>query len=242
MQMTRKTLSSSILRRAAVIRRACTRAVVVGALLVAAPSNSATSIGGSDLTALSSPALASIAASDLMLIGPVETLNRRQGVLRVLGQTVRVSTRGLISSQIAVGTIVSVRGEIALDGSIVAKALSRVSGSYVAGSTSVLVKGRVTAHSPSLGTLRLGRLLVDYTSSMYSLDASRLRIGSIVLLAGIQPTVGSVFVAQSTLADAPDGSVSTSSIGGSDMSSIGGSDMSSIGGSDMSSIGGSDGR
>ena len=229
--------SSTSRRNAPANARTCATAIVGFLSFTSASAYSATSSTSLD-------SLSANADSDLMVVGPVEMLDSEKGTFRVLGQAVEAPAA---NSQISIGSVVAVSGELTADGIIRAHRVARVANEYVPGATRVAVRGKVLAMNGRFGNLRLGELLVDYTASLHSLDSAELSDGAVVFVAGTQPVPGGVLVADGAVAGAADGaSTMKRSIGGSDSMkrSIGGSDLMSrsIGGSDFAkrSIGGSD--
>ena len=195
-------------------------------------------IGGSDLASASSTDLNAVLQSDLMLVGSVDSVDYASLSLQALGQVVRLENskatkRALLG--IRPGSLIEVRGRIAGPGEIQATSVSLISKYYVAGAQNVMVRGLVTSVKPAVGQLMIGRLLVDYTGALHSLDPASVTVGSQFVALGIQPLPQGALVA-------------LSGIGGSDISGnrwfgserhwrfrregIGGSDLKGIGGSD----------
>jgi hypothetical protein len=182
-----------------------------------------------------------------MLIGPVDSIDYNKASLQSLGQV--VSLQGAKNSQatllrnIRSGSLVEVRGRIAGPGAIQATSVTLVSKTYVAGAQTVLVRGLVTSIRPDVGQLTIGRLLIDYTGTLHSLDGTTIAVGSEFIASGIQPLAQGAFVALSGIGGSDVkgiGGSDTAGIGGSDVKGIGGSDTAGIGGSDVKGIGGSD--
>ncbi len=220
--MMRMSLSTSR-RNAPASARTCAMAVIGFVTFFSASANA-----GTGSAYIDKGSVRTSAHSDLMVLGPVEALDREQETLRVLGQVVQTADAGTLSTQISVGSVVAVSGELASDGAIRARRVAKVASEYVAGSTRIAVRGKVLAMNARLGNLKLGQLFVDYTASLYSLDQADLNDGAVLFVAGTQPVPGGVFVADEALASAPVGADTMKrSIGGSDLMkrSIGGSDL-----------------
>src|SRR5262245_2700693 len=195
-------------------------------------------IGGSDLAAASAPDLNAVLQSDLMLVGAVDSVDPQGFSLQALGQVVRLAnshkSRKLLLG-VRPGSVIEVRGRIAGPGEIQATSIALVSKYYVAGAQNVMVRGLVTSVKRAIGQLVIGRLLVDYTGALHSLDPASVRVGTEFVAIGIRPLAQGAFVALSGI-----GGSDLSGIGGSDAKGIGGSDLKGIGGSDAKGIGGSD--
>src|SRR4249920_47718 len=176
-------------------------------------------IGGSDFASATSADLNAVLQSDLMLVGSVDSVDYGSLSLQALGQVVRLASskeakRAFLS--IRPGALIEVRGRIAGPGEVQATSVSLISKYYVAGAQNVMVRGLVTSVNPAIGQLMIGRLLVDYTGALHSLDSASITVGSQFVALGIQPL--------------PQGSlVALSGIGGSDVRGIGGSDLKGIG-------------
>jgi hypothetical protein len=215
------------------------RRITVGAVLAAlmlSPCVSWSAIGGSDFAAANSAsALSTVAQSDLMLVGPVDAVDFKAGSLQSLGQVIHLPSSKGSPLRIRPGSVVEVRGRLSGPGEIQATSVLMVSKTYVAGAQNVLVRGLVTSVRADVGQLTIGKLVVDYTGALYSLDPASVSVGSQFLAGGIQPLVQGVFVALSAI-----GGSDAKAIGGSDVNAIGGSDLKAIGGSDLQAIGGSD--
>jgi hypothetical protein len=133
--------------------------------------------------------------------------------------------------------VIEVRGRIAGAGEIQATSISVVSKNYVAGAQNVMVRGVVGALKHAIGQLTIGRLVVDYTGALHSLDAASIRVGKEFVAVGIRPLPQGALVALSGIGGSD---LNVRGIGGSDINGIGGSDAKGIGGSDLKGIGGSD--
>jgi len=193
-------------------------------------------IGGSDIASLSSGYdVSKVLNSDLMLVGPVDAVDYNTRSLQALGQVVRFPVSKGALLRIRLGSVIEVRGSLSGNGEIQATSLVSVSSTYVAGAQNILVRGLVSSVKPAIGQLTIGRLIVDYTGALHSLDPTSIAVGSPLLVGGIQPLAQGAFVAFSAI-----GGSDLNAIGGSDLKAIGGSDLKAIGGSDLKAIGGSD--
>jgi hypothetical protein len=203
--------------------------VVQGIALAATPADSVSSFGSADK-------FEQLAASDLMILGPVEAVDLRAATIQVLGQTVRFpeSAQQRILLRLVPGNVVAVRGQILTAGEIAATAVSITAHQYVAGAQPVFVRGVVTALRADVGVLLIGRLSVDYTGALYSLDAGSLSEGAEVVFSGIQAVPNGSALALSA-------AISSKGIAGSDLQArgIAGSDLQArgIAGSDLQAQG-----
>ena len=205
--------------------------------LLSASALSEAGIGGSDRLLARAP--------ELDVLGLVGATDTASGTLTVSGQTVRVTAGtkltsesiGALSALPASGALVAVYGALNSDGTVAASQVTVLAQSYVAGATTLYVRGVVTSVNPALAKAQVGGLSVDYSASLYNTEAANIKSGSVVEFSGIQTSVGSALYA------------STAGIGGSDkaqLMGIGGSDKvvaMGIGGSDKVQtlgIGGSD--
>jgi len=166
--------------------------------------------------------------SELLLIGPVEHVDARQGVAIVLGQRVHSPS----VKRLQTGDAVQVFGTLQADGQIIASRIDRESG-YVAGATPVLLTGIVTAVDTSIGQVQVGNLAVDYTALLAGDPAVRPEVGSRIQLTGVQPIVGGLFLAEGISGSGVQG------ISGSGVQGISGSGIQGISGSGVQGISGS---
>jgi hypothetical protein len=128
-------------------------------------------------------------AQQLLLVGPVESLLAREKAIVVLGQKIRVSA----GTSFAGGELVAVYGTVE-NAKLVVSRIER-SGAYVPGATEVLLTGVVQKLYVSIGRAVVSGVSVDLTS-LVSADGSQVApaVGSIVQVAGIQPTEGGVML------------------------------------------------
>ncbi|MCI0421959.1 MAG: hypothetical protein L0312_22480, partial [Acidobacteria bacterium] len=203
---------------------------------------SASGIAGSDLAVATPAELNALAASGLMLVGPVEAKDYRAISLQVLGQTVRLSgSRTTQTSlhgaflRIEQNNVVVVWGRLLTSGEIEASAVSVASRPYVAGAQPLFLRGIISSLQANVGRLSVGNLAVDYTGALHTLDALTLSVGAEFVATGIQAFSKGSFVALTA-------SARPSGIAGSDLTGIAGSDLNSRGitGSDLTGIAGSD--
>jgi hypothetical protein len=137
----------------------------------------------------------------VVAIGPVRSVDLKAGTVAVLGQTYKAAPNSpqlnswaneLLSGR---QPFVLVSGKVSSQG-VRAKGISKLAGEYVAGATTVALRGKITSVNSLVGQLRVGKQLVDY-SAVLSSRTLDLRVGSTVLVVGLQPTADGVVVAQS---------------------------------------------
>ena len=209
----------------------------VAVCLLSASAMSDAGIGGSDRLLARAP--------ELDVLGLVGATDAASGTLTVSGQTVHVTagtkliseSTGALSALPASGALVAVYGALNSDGTVAASQVTVLAQSYVAGATTLYVRGVVSSVNPALAKAQVGGLSVDYSASLYNAEAANIKSGSVVEFSGIQTSTGSALYA------------SVAGVGGSDKvvaMGIGGSDKAQtlgIGGSDRvvaRGIGGSD--
>ena len=134
-------------------------------------------------TAAASTGLAGVGASggELLVIGPIESVNAADSTATILGQ--RVHTPAI--DAIAVGNTVAVFGTARADGTIEASAIQS-RGIYVPGATSIFVSGTVQRAEPALGRVVVSGVTVDLTSAM-SYGMFSPAVGSKLAISGTQP-------------------------------------------------------
>ena len=188
------------------------------------------------------------AAESLLVVGPVESIDVSQGVLQVLGQTVRLTsqTRVYVGSlansahatrttqrairTVDAGQMVAVWSSDGNAASVILISRER----SVPGSTQVYVSGKVTSVDPLRGVATVGGTTIDLTSTLYR-GPLEVSVGDALQVLGTQPLPNGVVLASNFSI----GGSSTSGIGGSSTNGIGGSSTNGIGGSSTNGIGGS---
>ena len=183
---------------------------------------------GSSLTATN---FRSVAASDLLALGPVEQVDVKTAEIRVLGQLAVVPAlqRNLVSEEL-VGRMVAVYGELNTDGSLRVSGVAELGMDYVPGATELFVKGVVRAVNQSKATVRLGSLSVSYSGALHTLNADDIATGKVVALSGLEfANAGSFYADNGAVSAAkPMGQAGSDLIGqaGSDLLGQAGSDKS----------------
>ena len=128
-----------------------------------------------------------------VLAGPVDAIDRANGVFESLGQFVMAS-QGMLGN-LRVGDYVSVEGSVVSSGWLYADTLTVSGDRYVPGSSEVFVTGMLSAIDLSSGTARMGRLTIDYTPS---LSGGALPTGDLWAFQGIRPSMNGVMVSDRT--------------------------------------------
>ena len=149
------------------------------------------------------------ANSNLLLRGPIESLDAGSSRILVLGQWIPVSATQLAASKI--GQFVAVYGSLTSSGGYVVSALLHINSvRYVPGATSLYIKGLVSSADQSTGSLHIGSLSVDYSAALSEVNSLEIAKGEAVALRGWLYGGVSSFYAQSATVISP---VRTASLG-----------------------------
>jgi hypothetical protein len=133
----------------------------------------------------------SSANSVLLLLGPVEAVKQRDGIVVVLGQKLPQRAVGSVE----IGETLAVFGTVRADGTLSVSGV-RHFGLYVPGATSVVLSGVVQKVSTALGRAIIAGLTVDLTAAT-ALDSSQtIATGTFVQVSGTQPALGGLILAQ----------------------------------------------
>ena len=134
-------------------------------------------------TAAASTGSAGVGGSsgELLVMGPVESINAADSTATILGQRVHTA----MVDRIAVGDAVAVFGTARADGTIEASAI-QLRGIYVPGATAIFVSGMVQRAEPALGRVVVNGVTVDLTSAM-SHGMFSPAVGSSLAISGTQP-------------------------------------------------------
>jgi hypothetical protein len=120
-------------------------------------------------------------SAELLVIGPVESINVVARTATILGQRVHTA----MVDALAVGDAVAVFGTARADGTIEASAI-QLRGIYVPGATSIFVSGTVQRAEPAVGRVVVNGVTVDLTSAM-SHGIFSPAVGSRLAVSGTQP-------------------------------------------------------
>ena len=162
---------------------------------LAIDSSSALAIDSSSALAIDSSSALAIDSSSIVLAGPVEAIDQKNGFFVSLGQYVAVGDASLDS--LAVGDYVLVGGAVTSAGWIDANSIIRSDERYTAGETQVLVTGIPSSVDFSLGTAKIGGLDVDYTPSLGGSGFEG--IGAAIAVIGVQPALGGTMLSDRVL-------------------------------------------
>jgi hypothetical protein len=152
------------------------------------------SISGSSQRSISGSSQRSISGSsqrslnDLVVYGPITSVG--SGYISVLGRVFSWDSDLEVGAD-AIGQVAYVKG-LENDGTLIASSVTLFDDLSVPGASIVMLAGRVESVDPGTGRVTVGGIEVDATS--ISLDVS---IGDGVTVAGIQPVLGGVIIAQS---------------------------------------------
>ncbi len=130
-----------------------------------------------------------------LTVGAVESVDGSAKTFKVLGQSYKAV--GSIDSIFALAEsqqTIAVIGDAKSPGGLTPKSVLRLHGTYIPGSTKVMLKGKVASVNTATGTLMIGRQLVDFTAALSG--GSRVpAAGETVAVMGIQPAFGGVILA-----------------------------------------------
>ncbi|MGB5333827.1 MAG: hypothetical protein WBN05_14925, partial [Woeseiaceae bacterium] len=124
---------------------------------------SVTGISGGSVTGISAGSVSGISAGGV-LSGPVDSIDRINGVFESMGQIVMASQSMLAG--MSVGDYVSVEGSVVSAGWLYADQVAVSAERYVPGATEVFVTGLLSSVDLARGTAQMGRLTIDYTPSL----------------------------------------------------------------------------
>jgi hypothetical protein len=141
-----------------------------------------------------------IGTGRVLLYGPIDAVNTEKKTISMLGRTLKLPTVDLISEAMAGGMqlVASVSGQLSITGKMEKITLSLADVSYVAGASKVVISGRVDKVDYSLGTMKVGRAVIDVTSA---LTAKAPSVGDVVVVLGTQPTRKGIVIAERMLVD-----------------------------------------
>ncbi len=150
--------------------------------------------------------LKSLYGTELHVLGEVQRVDLSKGILIVAGQHVAISKDTTFSvDHVAVADSVNAfqtiqRGEVlAVSGPLDAPAVSvdRLNADYVAGATTIFVKGKISAVEESIGVAKIDELGVDFTPAMSDLRFATVEVGQVVEAIGVQPSMDGPMLANS---------------------------------------------
>ena len=133
---------------------------------------------------------------DLVLImGAVDRVDTATNTISVLGRNLKMPSVARVEESLAGGhqLMVAVSGRISDSGTVEQMKLRFMPTDYVAGSSKVVVSGRVSDLDANVGTMKVNGITVDISSAI---AAKAPTAGSLVLLVGTQPVRQGVVLAE----------------------------------------------
>jgi hypothetical protein len=157
---------------------------------------------GGDVNAIIGGDLNAIIGGDvlrsLVAVGPLSSVDPVSGQVTVLGQkykgpasspTLKAWAEALTAGS---QTYIAIIGQ---PGNLNAKTMIKLPANYIAGSSQVVLRGKIINVDERFAQIRIGNQLVDYSATLSS-DGSALKSGMTVLVLGTQPTLNGIVVAQ----------------------------------------------
>ena len=143
-------------------------------------------IGTPDGSHYSVESLKGSLGDDLLLVGPVESVDLAQQSLSMLGQTVVFAPQDADAlGHVQAGSVYAVNGRVLATGRIATRQVLLLSTQFVEGSSEILVTGVVSDARVSIARARIGNLVIDYAGALYAGDPG-VAPGVMVQLAGIR--------------------------------------------------------
>ena len=130
-----------------------------------------------------------IDAGGVLLTGPVDAIDRLNGVFESMGQVVMAS-QGMLAD-LQVGAFVAVEGTVISSGWYFADAVNVSDQMYIPGATEVFVSGMISSVNQMNGTAQMGGLTIDYTPS---LGGSSAPSGEMWSFRGTRPSQGGMMI------------------------------------------------
>jgi hypothetical protein len=124
----------------------------------------------------------------LVLSGPVESIDRINGLFTAMGQFV-VASQSMLST-ISPGDFVDVSGTVMASGWLYADEISVGAAGYVPGADAGFVRGIPSSVDYSLGRATMGDLTIDFSAADIS------KAGGLWTLVGIQPNSRGVLISE----------------------------------------------
>ncbi|MDH3469476.1 MAG: hypothetical protein OES26_26930 [Gammaproteobacteria bacterium] len=152
-------------------------------------------ITGGDVAGITAGDVLGITGGDIrVLSGPVDSIDRTNGVFESLGQVVMAS-QGMLAGM-SVGDYVSVEGSVVSPGWLYADQVYVSAERYVPGATEVFVTGMLSSIDLASGTAKMGSLTIDYTPS---LGRGHAPSGAMWSFSGTIPAVRGVMLSDRTI-------------------------------------------
>jgi hypothetical protein len=155
---------------------------------------------------------AASSSPNLLVLGPVSSIDPNAGTVTILGQTIVVTNSTMTVSleggqpSISVGLdkialtkndYVGIGGQLTARGVIIASVIVRLQHAYVAGASPSYIRGIIDKSNNSLATVSIGTLTVDYGSVLYDPEFLAITDGSVVEFIGFTDNTNESFYAVS---------------------------------------------
>jgi hypothetical protein len=156
-----------------------------------------TAIGGMGMDAIGGTGQ----TTRVVLSGPVQSASLATNSVRVLGRDLRLSSDRVqaIHQALTGGQTVelAVSGKLGKSGRLVAGTAAISQNQYVAGSTQVVLTGRVNAVDSAIGLAVIGKQVVNLTAIQTAAGSTSVKAGDVIMIVGTQPSLGGAVLAQS---------------------------------------------
>ena len=131
----------------------------------------------------------------VLFMGAIDSVDTAANTISVLGRSLKLPSVTKVQEAIAAGhqLMVAVSGRMSATGTVEQMKLRFMPTDYVAGSSKVVVSGRVSDLNASVGTMKVGGVTIDISSAV---AAKAPTAGSLVLLVGTQPVRQGVVLAE----------------------------------------------
>lgn len=131
----------------------------------------------------------------VLIMGAIDSVDTATNTISVLGRSLKMPSVAKVVENLAGGhqLMVAVSGRISDSGNVEQMKLRFMPTAYVAGSSKVVVSGRVSDLDASVGTMKVGGVTVDISSAVATKAPTA---GSLVLLVGTQPVRQGVVLAE----------------------------------------------
>ena len=149
------------------------------------------------VAAMAMSSVPSISANEnveLLISGPVDSVDASSGVVTVLSHRVHV----LDISAVGIGSLVNIYGRVGNGGAISGAVLEDL-GKVNSGSEQVYLKGKVTGLSADIGRLTVDGVAVDYTALLSNSNFRVPTLSEVVEVTGTQPAARGVILGTSVL-------------------------------------------
>jgi hypothetical protein len=144
------------------------------------------------LIVVSTEALPAGGKLELLISGPVESIDVSSGTVTVLNRRVLATN----ASDVEIGSLVNVFGRLGNDGAVSGAVLENLA-NYNLGSDQLYLKGKVTGLSVNVGRVFVDGAIVDYTALLSDSTFRLPRLGDTVEVTGTQPAFRGVILGSS---------------------------------------------